>query len=81
VKEKPTLRHAADTYFFEYDITRVSWTRRFKFRHVRKIAKRVYLHHFRPSVRMEQLCSHWMDFYKNFTFEYFSKTVENIKVF
>jgi len=50
----------------------------FLFRRVRKIAKSDYqLRHvclsLRPSVRMEQLISHWTDFHEKLIFDYFSK--------
>ena len=49
---------------------------------IRKIAKSDnQLRHVCPSVRMEQLGSHWTDFYEILIFEYFSEICREIASF
>ena len=51
------------------------------FRGVRKIAKSdYYIRHIRLSVRMEQLSSHWKDFYDILYLNIFRISVEKIQV-
>jgi hypothetical protein len=51
------------------------------FRRVRKFAKNDYeLCHVCPSVRVEQLGSHWKDFHEVLYFSIFRKLVQKIKV-
>jgi len=53
----------------------------FQFRRFRKTAKSgVYLRYVFPSVRMEQLGSHWRDFYEIWYLSIFRKPVEKIHV-